>query len=438
MLHVHLDERLSDEAIERGLKPNGCTEATTVNDYPVRNRKLMLHVRRRRYQDKTGRNVLLNKYKASEDGTRLTVEYGIFFKEVLDRQPVTASSVARYHGMEGSTVERYYKNFLSGFPEWGVRGHAADWIVIPENIGERVSIDETKLGDEVYTILSNKAGHGGRGTHIAVVRGTRSEAVSSVINKISEADRARVKEITMDFSDSMQKTAEACFPQAKVMIDCFHVIQRLVEGLEEVRLKEKRSAVAEIKRKELAFKQEEERRARQRKYYRKRHPKNPKEKHGRKRIKPKAYRPETLSNGDTPVELLTRARYILPQTGDKWSERQKERARLMFARYQRIKEAYSLICSIRSIFRNSDLTKDAARKRLHQWYGEVSACTLREVKSARNCIRSKEEEVLNYFGNRSTNASAESLNLKIKGFKAQLHGVADIPFFMFRLCKIFG
>ena len=50
-----------------------------MNDYPVRNRKLMLHVRRRRYQDRTGKNVLLNRYKASEDGTRMTVEYGIFF-----------------------------------------------------------------------------------------------------------------------------------------------------------------------------------------------------------------------------------------------------------------------------------------------------------------------------------------------------------------------
>jgi len=99
---------------------------------------------------------------------------------------------------------------------------------------------------------------------------------------------------------------------------------------------------------------------------------------------------------------------------------------------------YSLICSIRSIFRNKSLTKDAAREKLHQWYDEVSACTLREINSARDCIKSKEEELLNYFDNRSTNASAESLNSKIKGFKAQLHGVTDIPFFMFRLCKIFG
>ncbi|MDY4844207.1 MAG: transposase, partial [Prevotella sp.] len=45
---------------------------------------------------------------------------------------------------------------------------------------------------------------------------------------------------------------------------------------------------------------------------------------------------------------------------------------------------------------------------------------------------------LNYFRNRSTNAAAESLNSKIKGFRAQLHGIADIPFFLYRVCTIFG
>ena len=50
----------------------------------------------------------------------------------------------------------------------------------------------------------------------------------------------------------------------------------------------------------------------------------------------------------------------------------------------------------------------------------------------------KENEVLNYFVNRSTNASAESLNAKIKDFRAQLRGVIDKKFFIFRMVKIFG
>lgn len=80
VLHVNLDERLTEEASGKGLKPNGHTEATTVNGYPVSNRRLMLHVRRRRYRDRTGKNVLVNGYKASEDGTRMTAEYGIFLE----------------------------------------------------------------------------------------------------------------------------------------------------------------------------------------------------------------------------------------------------------------------------------------------------------------------------------------------------------------------
>ena len=68
----------------------------------------------------------------------------------------------------------------------------------------------------------------------------------------------------------------------------------------------------------------------------------------------------------------------------------------------------------------------------------VNRCTIREIKSARDAIKSREDNVLNYFLERSTNASAESLNSKMKGFRAQLRGVSDLPFFMFRVCQIFG
>ncbi|CAA7393999.1 hypothetical protein CHRY9393_03612 [Chryseobacterium fistulae] len=37
-------------------------------------------------------------------------------------------------------------------------------------------------------------------------------------------------------------------------------------------------------------------------------------------------------------------------------------------------------------------------------------------------------DILNYFDNRSTNASAESFNAKIKNFRLQLRGVKDRAF----------
>ena len=267
-------------------------------------------------------------------------------------------------------------------------------MLLAKNLGEYDSIDETTIGDDVYTIFSNKAGHGGKGTIIAVVKGTKAEVVSGILKMIPLAEREKVKEVTMDFSDSMYAIVRECFPNATIVIDCFHIVQRLCEALDEMRLR-------------AAWKKSEDAKARKRAYGRTKYAvkkggkKKPKgRKRGRKRIGKKKYRPTMLSNGDTLVELLTRGKYVLAKSGEKWGKHQKERAHLLFELYPKLREAYSLICTIRAMFRNKKLTRDAARGYLHNWYEKVNACTIREIKSARDCIKAKEEEVLNYFKGR--------------------------------------
>ncbi len=49
-----------------------------------------------------------------------------------------------------------------------------------------------------------------------------------------------------------------------------------------------------------------------------------------------------------------------------------------------------------------------------------------------------EDTILEYFVNRSTNASAESFNAKLKSFRALLRGVSDKTFFLFRVAKLYG
>jgi len=46
--------------------------------------------------------------------------------------------------------------------------------------------------------------------------------------------------------------------------------------------------------------------------------------------------------------------------------------------------------------------------------------------------------IVAFFRNRATNAASESFNAKIKQFRAQLRGVKDISFFLFRLSKIYA
>ena len=48
------------------------------------------------------------------------------------------------------------------------------------------------------------------------------------------------------------------------------------------------------------------------------------------------------------------------------------------------------------------------------------------------------DTIANYFIRRATNASAESFNAKIKAFRSQFRGVQNIPFFIFRIEKLYA
>ena len=353
---------------------------------------------------------------------------------------MTARSLEPYYKINGDRLERSYKDYLSDFRQWEQKPHASDWILLEKNMGSRLSIDETSLQEDLFTILSNKDGHGRRGTVIAAVRGTKASEVIRILMQIPQEKRIEVREVTMDFSDSMYSIVSAVFPNATIVIDCFHIIKRCGDAVEEIRLRSKREAIKDQRKKQAEFRNKLEQRVKQRKYYRKKHPRRYKgRKRGRKPVRLNGrFKPEILDNGDTGVELLTRSRGLLRVSRNNWSDTQKIRAGLLFSLYPKIKEAYNLVDSLRNVFRMKTLDRVNARNRLHEWYQKVAGCSLREVKSARDAVRFKEEEVLNYFINRSTNAAAESLNSKLKRFRAQLHGVSDLPFFMYRVSLIFG
>jgi transposase len=250
----------------------------------------------------------------------------------------------------------------------------------------------------------------------------------------------------MDFSDSMYSIVRQVFPWATIVIDCFHIMQLCGDGLGEMRMKIKRAAVAEVKRQEREFKKRLAKNQKQREYYRKKHPKNYKGKvRGPKPMRKNAkFTPPKIElevKGkkvyETKAELLTHVRYPLMKSRDKWTERQKAEMEALFKLEPRMETAYNLVHRLRCLFK-SKIAQEEAKPKLDEWCKDVGKSLIRELISVRDTIRQKETEILNYFTNRSTNASAESLNSKIKGFRAQLRGIQDLPFFMFRLLVLFG
>ncbi|GJG69085.1 hypothetical protein PRLR6025_25540 [Prevotella lacticifex] len=362
----------------------------------------------------------------------------------MDNEPVTAKSLSWTYMIQGNTFTRAYKDTLSDFPTWVKKENVDDGILIAKNLGPRLGIDESEFGHEVYTILHNKDAHGKKGAIVAIVKGTDPETVAKALRKMPQKDREAVGLVSMDLSDSMRSIVRMAFPNAMVVRDCFHVMKRGGEGIEELRMKYKREAVKDVNRQKAEFKKHLEQLAKQRKYYR-----NSRKKQGKKRCKGKRrgrkpmrlntrFEPKRLSNGETLVEALTRCKKQLGRSYGDWSINQKKRARILFRLFPKLKEAYWLINDLRAIFRTKSNTKATAKKALEGWYKKVTKSTLREIKSVKQSIQHYEDEILNYFINRDTNASAESLNSKMKAFRSCLKGIRDIPFFFYRCITVFG
>lgn len=133
----------------------------------------------------------------------------------------------------------------------------------------------------------------------------------------------------MDFSEGMRQIVLECFPSATITLDRFHMQQLVSDAMQELRLKHKKEEQKFQNEQRKLFKEQLKE-----KYERslKRRKKNKKDKRGRKPIrKNKAFVPERLSNGDTIPELLSRSRYPLMVSGEKWTTTQKERISLVRA-----------------------------------------------------------------------------------------------------------
>lgn len=311
--------------------------------------------------------------------------------------------------MNGKKLQRHYKDYLSDFKQWDQKKHARKYLIFPENIGAYLSIDETALSKgELYTIITNKNAKGRKGSIVAIFEGTKVEPIIEQLLKISAKKRAKVKEITLDMANSMKTICKKCFPKAMQVTDRFHVQKLALEALQDIRIKHRWDAID--------LENENTKQA---------------------KTKDKVYNPPTFSNGDTRKQLLARSRYLLYKAPNNWTQNQYNRAQILFNEYPDIKTAFNLVQGLRNIF-NKATSIEVAYTKLAHWYNDVEKTGFSAFNSIANTIHLNYRSILNYFINRSTNASAESFNAKIKAFRAQFRGVRNIEFFLYRLTTIFA
>lgn len=327
----------------------------------------------------------------------------------VDTRPDTMSNIASYYNVKGKTLQRHYKHQVSGFHQWVQKSHANDYLIYPENITEHLSIDEVNLSKgELYTFVTNKNTKvKNKGCVVAIINGTDSKTIQEVLEKIHLEKRNLVKEVSMDMARNMGLAVKNSFLNCTMVIDRFHVVRLVLDAMQHIRVSLRWAA---IKEENLSIKQAKESKQK--------------------------YVPEILSNGDTLRELLARSRYLLYKLEEDWTVNQAKRAAVLFEIYPLLKVVYKLTLQFRAIYKNTSKIK--ALEQFNAWKEKVVEHNIEEFYTAMNSLEYHLDNILNFFDNRNTNANAESFNSKIKHFRANLRGVTDVEFFLFRLEKLFA
>ena len=261
---------------------------------------------------------------------------------------------------------------------------------------------------ELYTFVTNKnTGVKNKRCLVAIINGTESKVIQSVLEKIELKKRLQVKEVSMDMARNMGLAIKNSFPNCNMVIDRFHIVRLVMDAMQHLRVSLRWAAIKQENEFIKLYKETKQK-----------------------------YIPEILSNGDTLRELLARSKYLLYKAENDWTLNQAKRASILFDKYPLLKTAYHLTLQFRAIYTGNSKIK--ALEQFNEWKEKVEQSTIEHFNTAVNSLEYHLDNILNFFDNRNTNANAESFNSKIKNFRANLRGVTDVIFFLFRLQKLFA
>ena len=231
-------------------------------------------------------------------------EIRCFFKtKLVEGKPISIGNIAYVLGTDAKRLDRWYKDYLSGFREAerdgriyqddievrreGGRKKIRVPILKESNVGSYMAIDEKTIDGVCYTIISNR-----ETSKIALMADTlRTSELRQVLSKFPIKTKMKVLSVTRDMAPNYDWLARTTFPNAYQVADKFHVLREVLDQLRSVRIRH-RQAVLALERKK------------------------------NKTVKEKLILQEKFSNDNTLKQLLHRSWGLLFKRKTEWTDDQ--------------------------------------------------------------------------------------------------------------------
>jgi len=265
---------------------------------------------------------------------------------------------------------------------------------VAEEIGRRLGAKELEQSPE-FIGIDEFSVRGRRLYHTAicnlvekevmgVVEGQGQRKLEEYLDNIPQPER--VKGVVMDMHEPFRQAVQMCLPQAKVVVDKFHLIRHINGAVDKLRSRLQG---------------------------------------GRRRGKKRD---------------LFKNRYTLLKGAERLADWEKERLSQLFCRYPELKRAWMFKESFRAWYR--EMGRSRAEERLRLLEEKIANDSLLEFKELLHTLGNWREEILNYFDYRITNGFVEGKNNRIKTIKRMAYGYRNMDNFRLRIlaanqgCKV--
>ena len=330
-----------------------------VKDSSAFGKQVYLHLRKRRYVcTQCGKrfhefNSFLPRYYRSTQRKILNVIHSF-------RETVSAAHIAKENDISVSTAIRYFKLVQYG----------------SYTLPRVLSLDEFKGnadGEKFQTIITDAEHH----VVLDVFKNRKSSDLIQYFLRFPRKERLKVQYVVMDMSSLFYGVAKACFPNAKIVADRYHVVRQANWAMENVRKRVQKTLSVEW-----------------RKYFK-------------------------------------RSRFLLNKNPEKLSPDEKDRLRVILGISSDLEYAYILKNSFAELMHSDNST--IGKQRLSEWVYTAECARLKEFDACTKAVHNWSDEILNSFDCVYTNGFTEGCNNKIKVIKRVSFGVRNFDYFRNRI-----
>lgn len=351
-------------------------DVVRIRDLPVAGRMTILSWRKRRYRCEACRRTSSETHPQLPSRQRVSARFRARLFDRCCRDGAAHAEVARDEHTTRYQVQRAYLEGGNELLRWR-----------EARLPRRLSLDEAhhRRNQELATIVSDLDRRRVVGAGRPQPPGRRA-----YLRSLSEAERQAIEVVSIDPSNAYRQAIRNVLPQARIVVDHFHLVRGVNTALDSIRRERQRQRAA-------------------------RRPKGTRRSGYRDRWNPELYH----------------ARHRLLKASERLTGRERRRLCALFEREPLLAETWGLKEAFRAVSKAQD--RADAEQRLHRFYIAVEHAHLRPFTAFAKGLCEWQPEMLAYFDEPTTNGYAEGVINKVKVIKRRAYGLPTFAGFRRRV-----